>query len=75
MHKNLGKRLSPEKFLKDVITTISEFANEFLIVFSLLIVSSLLFYILVHFVIPEKENVIDYSTFLFFRPLISPKLI
>jgi undecaprenyl-diphosphatase len=75
MHKNLQRRPDPKKFLKDIITTISEFAIEFLIVFSLLIVSSLLLYILVHFVIPEKENIIDDNAFLFFRPLISPALI
>jgi undecaprenyl-diphosphatase len=72
MTKKPRERIFAEKFLQDLPGTINEFAIELLVVFSLLLVSSLLFYILIHFIIPEKENILDHTAFLIFQPLVSP---
>jgi len=68
----MRKQLLAEKFLEDLNGTINEFTIELLVAFSLLIVSSFLFYILIHFIIPEKENILDQTGFLMFRHLVSP---
>lgn len=60
------------KIIKNVLYILGLFEIEFLIVFSLLLLSSFLCFILVRYVIPEKENFIDHNVFLFFKPLISP---
>jgi len=46
-------------------------AIEFVILFSLIFISILFFYSLIHSVIPEKQNVIDSEAFRYFHPLIS----
>ncbi len=60
MLNNPRSRLYPEKFPDDII------------VIAVLIFSALSLYFLIHYILQEKENMIDYSGFLFFRPLISP---
>lgn len=58
--------------LKKISNTISEFFAEILVALSLLVISLLLIYFLIHFVIPEQKNIIDSYAFLFFRPITSP---
>jgi undecaprenyl-diphosphatase len=60
MHKNLMGHLYLEKIPEDIIAII------------LLIFSALSLYFLIHFILPEKGNVIDDTGFLFFRSLVSP---
>lgn len=60
MLNNPRSRLYPEIFPDDIIVT------------AVLIFSALSLYFLIHYILQEKENMIDYSGFLFFRPLISP---
>src|ERR1017187_10544406 len=67
-----GSQFIPWIFLKKIFNTINEFFIELFVAFSLLIISLLLIYFLIHFVIPEKKNIIDNSAFLFFKPIISP---
>ncbi|HEV3225018.1 MAG TPA: phosphatase PAP2 family protein [Puia sp.] len=71
MPGNTGRQLTPGILLKKISSTINEFLTELLVAFSLLIISLLLIYFLIHFVIPEKKNAIDSYAFLFFRPIIS----
>jgi undecaprenyl-diphosphatase len=59
MRKSQRNRLFPEKFPEDFI------------VISILIFSVLSLYFLIHYILWEKENIVDDSGFLFFRPLIS----
>jgi undecaprenyl-diphosphatase len=68
----MRKRIFAEKFLEDLTGTINEFAIELLVVFSLLVISTILFYALIRFIIPEKENFVDHTVFLLFRHLVSP---
>lgn len=65
---------SPELPLKEILNTIRIFSFEFMALFNLLVFSLLLFYFLVHHVIPEKQNAIDNAAFLIFRPYISENL-
>ncbi len=71
MEKHIRKRLSPEKVLKNSTNTLREFGMELLYMSSLLICSLLLFFFLVHSVIPEQRNMFDQEAFLLLKPLIS----
>jgi undecaprenyl-diphosphatase len=46
-------------------------ATEYIVLFSLIVISLLFFYSLIHSVIPEKQNIIDKEAFRYFHPLIS----
>jgi undecaprenyl-diphosphatase len=71
--KNIFKKNAEWKFiLNDALKTFHEFDLNILLTLTILITSSLLIYFLVHFVITEKENVIDYNTFLLLRQTINP---
>ena len=71
MSKNRRRQYNSGILLKKISNTIHEFFIELLVAFSLLIISLLLIYFLIHFVIPEKKNIIDSAAFHFFRPVIS----
>jgi len=60
-----------KKFSINIMHTISEFSVEFLIVFSFFLISTLFFYFLVRFVIPENQNAIDNLAWHYFKPAIS----
>jgi undecaprenyl-diphosphatase len=47
------------------------FAAEFIVLYSLILISLLFFYSLIHSVIPEKQNMIDSEAFRYFHPFIS----
>jgi undecaprenyl-diphosphatase len=72
MAGNVVRQFTPGILLKKISNTVNEFLLELLVAFSLLIISLLLIYFLIHFVIPEKKNIIDNSAFLLFKPIISP---
>ncbi len=59
MHKSQRSHLYPEKFPEDFIAI------------AILILSALSLYFLIHYILWEKENIVDYMGFLFFKPLIS----
>ena len=59
MHKSQRIRLYPEKSPEDFIAI------------AILIFSILSLYFLIHYILWEKENIVDHIGFLFFRPLIS----
>jgi undecaprenyl-diphosphatase len=74
MRKKMRIGSSPELSLKEILITIRIFSFEFMVLFNLLVFSLLLFYFLVHHVIPEKQNAIDNTAFLILRPYISENL-
>jgi undecaprenyl-diphosphatase len=71
MQKKLRNGSSPELTWKEISNTVRIFSFEFMALFNLLVFSLLLFYFLVHNVIPEKQNAIDDTAFLILRPYIS----
>lgn len=72
MSGSAGREFTRGVPLKKISNTISEFLTEILVAFSLLTISLFLTYFLIHFIIPEKKNIIDSSAFLFFKPITSP---
>jgi undecaprenyl-diphosphatase len=71
MRMKILKRNATKLSLKEVFNTISKFSLEFILLFSLFVISILLFYSLAHYIIPEKQNEIDNTAFLLFQPYIS----
>jgi undecaprenyl-diphosphatase len=72
MHKNLQKTSYSKLSIKAVSRTFNEFQKEFFLAFIILIATSFLIYILTHYIISEKENVIDYQVFLLVKQIINP---
>jgi undecaprenyl-diphosphatase len=72
MHKNLQKTSYWKLSIKDASGTFNEFQKEFFLAFIILIATSFLIYILTHYIISEKENVIDYQVFLLVKQIINP---
>jgi undecaprenyl-diphosphatase len=70
--QNLMERKSrnPRKEIKTSVINNSVF-KEFILLFSLLTISLLFFYSIVHNVALEKQNIMDNLAFRYFRPLIS----
>jgi undecaprenyl-diphosphatase len=73
MQNPFKERLSRGRLLKSCIETYGEFSVEFVVVFSLLLISLSLFYFLIHYLIPEKRNIIDNAAFQVIAPLISER--
>jgi undecaprenyl-diphosphatase len=74
MHKKISKQWLPNLPFKNIHGKINAFPSEFLVFFSLLVFSLSLFYYLTHYMISEKQNILDNSAFLILQPLISEKL-
>ncbi len=72
MPGSAGREYTRGILLNKISNTISEFFAEILVAFSLLVISLLLIYFLIHFIIPEQKNIIDRSAFLFLKPITSP---
>ncbi len=73
MHKTLQRNTFSRLKTKEVVDTISEFQIEFFLVLTILATTSFLIYFLVHDIISEKENIIDYRIFLIMRQIINPQ--
>jgi undecaprenyl-diphosphatase len=73
MQNPFKERLTRKRLLKTSIETFGEFSVEFIVVFSLLLISLSFFYFLIHYLIPEKQNILDNAAFQLFGPLISEK--
>lgn len=65
-----GKSRNPGKDIKKSVINIRVF-KEFVLPFSLLTISLVFFYSIVHHVMFEKQNMMDNLAFTYFRPLIS----
>ena len=72
MLKYLRRVTSSERPFKRITFFIEEISKDLLIVIGLFVIFSLLFYFLVHSIIPEKVDMVDTSAFLFFDSYISP---
>jgi undecaprenyl-diphosphatase len=72
MLRFLRRVTSSESPFRRISFIIEEISKDLLIVIGLFVISSLLFYFLVHSIIPEKVDIIDNSAFLLFSPYISP---
>ena len=72
MRKTLQRSIFSRLNIKDVADTFSDFQIEFVLVLIVLVTTSLLIFFLTHYVIPQKENIIDYRIFLLVKQIISP---
>ncbi len=72
MLKNLRRLTLPERPFKGISFFIEEISKDLLIVIGLFVISSLLFYFLVHSVIPGERDILDTYAFLFFNAYITP---
>ena len=72
MHKSLQKILFSRLKKGDTVETFNEFQIEIILILIVLVTASFLIYFLTHYIISEKENVIDYNIFLLLKPMINP---
>ncbi len=72
MLKNLRRLTSVGRPFKGISFFIEEISKDLQIVIGLFVISSLLFYFLVHSVIPDKRDIIDTYAFVLFNTYISP---
>ncbi len=73
MHKKLRRITFSRLRVKEVVDTFNEFKIEFFLVLTILATTSFLIYFLIHNIISEKENIIDYRIFLIVRQIINPQ--
>src|ERR1700733_12916686 len=71
MHKRQQKGFYFKK-IKEAPDGLKEFQKEMFFILMVLATTSCLIYFLTHYIISEKENVIDYNLFLLIKHLISP---
>ena len=73
MHKTLQRNTFSRLKAKEVVDTFKEFQIEFFLVLTILATTSFMIYFLIHYIISEKENFIDYGIFLIVRQIINPE--
>lgn len=72
MHKIHPKPFLTKLNTKGIVQTLHEYESEFFLVFTILITTTLLIFFLTHYIILEKDNVIDYNIFLLVGKIVNP---